>query len=74
MSALPILGYKRHPRPVLGKDPAKDLYAVGAYLDSELQRLENSFDTNSQETINGITEAKQQVIVLSVTTGQNTLR
>ena len=72
MSALPILGYKRHPRPVLGKDPAKDLYAVGAYLDSELQRLENSFDTNSQETINGITEAKQQVIDLSVTTGQNT--
>ena len=72
MSALPILGYKRHPRPVLGKDPARDLYAVGAYLDSELQRLENSFDTNSQETINGITEAKQQVIDLSVTTGQNT--
>jgi len=72
MSALPILGYKRHPRPVLGKDPAKDLYAVGAYLDSELQRLENSLDTNSQETINGITEAKQQVIDLSVTTGQNT--
>jgi hypothetical protein len=75
MSALPILGYKRHPRPVLGKDPAKDLYALGAYLDSELQRLENSFDTNSQQTEevdDGVNEAKQQVIALSVTTGQNT--
>jgi hypothetical protein len=75
MSALPILGYKRHPRPVLGKDPSKDLYALGAYLDSELQRLENSFDTNSQQTEevdDGVNEAKQQVIALSVTTGQNT--
>jgi hypothetical protein len=79
MSILPTLGYKRHPRPVLLKDQAKKgaggSYEMGVYLDNELQRLENSFDINSQQTQvveDGVTETKQTIVSLNNTVGQNT--
>ena len=77
MPSLPILGYKRHPRPVIGIGGGEftDTYKMGAYLDSELQRLENSLDTNGQQTEvldGGITEVKQTLVSIESTTDANT--
>ena len=78
MSTLPILGYKRHPRPVLENSAgakravSQQDYEMGIYLDDELQRLENSFDQNAQQTQateDGVTTVKQTVIDLTSTVG-----
>jgi len=99
MADLPILGYKRHPRPMLRKPNIRyhksqeltkenhttavekvtgtknDNYDLGVYLDNELQRLENSFDTNTQQTNVldvGVKEIKQNIISINNATGANT--
>lgn len=99
MADLPILGYKRHPRPMLHTPKLRyhksqeltkenhttvvekvtgtknDNYDLGVYLDNELQRLENSFDTNTQQTNVldvGVKEIKQTIIDINNTTGANT--
>ena len=99
MADLPILGYKRHPRPMLHTPKIRyhksqelnkenynttvekstgnknDNYDLGVYLDNELQRLENSFDTNTQQTNildGGVKEIKQTIIGINNTTGANT--
>jgi len=81
MSTLPILGYKRHPRPVLENSAgakraaSQEDYKMGIYLDDELQRLENSFDQNAQQTQvteDGVTEVKQTIIDINNTVGNNT--
>ena len=99
MADLPILGYKRHPRPMLHTPKIRyhksqeltkenhttavekvtgtknDNYDLGVYLDNELQRLENSFDTNTQQTNvldGGVKEIKQTIIGINNTTAANT--
>jgi len=52
-----------------------DNYDLGVYLDNELQRLENSFDTNTQQTNvldGGVKEIKQTIIGINNTTAANT--
>ena len=85
MAELPILGYKRHSPPVLkDKVGARDAVLLARksgsvnpeekYLTDELQRIENSLDTNSQQTRtvnNGVIEVKQTVIDLSETVETN---
>ncbi len=85
MTDLPILGYKRHSPPVLkdklgARDAVLSARKSGSvppeekYLTDELQRIENSLDTNSQQTrtVNdGVIEVKQSVIDLSETVETN---
>jgi len=85
MADLPILGYKRHSPPVLkdklgARDAVLSARKSGSvppeekYLTDELQRIENSLDTNSQQTrtVNdGVVEVKQTVIDLSETVETN---
>lgn len=85
MSQLPILGYKRHSPPVLkdklgARDAVLSARKSGSvppeekYLTGELQRIENSLDTNNQQTrtVNdGVVEVKQTVIDLTETVETN---
>ena len=85
MTDLPILGYKRHSPPVLkdklgARDAVLSARKSGSvppeekYLTDELQRIENSLDTNSQQTrtVNdGVIEVKQTVIDLTETVETN---